>query len=201
MRERQKATGAVGRPREFEEDDVLSKIMPLFWEKGYEGTGLGDIMTATGLQKGSLYKAFGSKHEMYVRALAHYEHLVVDAAVEALKSGGDPVERIRAFLNAPIEAAWSRDDQRGCFLCNASADHAALDLETQALVTRGYAKLETALKAAVSEARDGWSAEAVAQVAQLFLSVYSGLRVMARARVTRDRLEGAKEACLAFLNR
>ena len=201
MREQDKATGSVGRPREFDEADVLTKIMSLFWEKGYEGTGLSDIMAVTGLQKGSLYKAFGSKHEMYVLALAHYEHLMVDAAANALKTDGDPVERIRAFLSAPIDAAWNRNDQRGCFLCNASADHAALDLETQALVIRGYAKLEAALRVAVSEVRADWPPPTVGQFAQLLLSVYSGLRVMARARVKRDRLEGARNAGLTLLAR
>ncbi len=199
MRDQEKTAGSAGRPREFDEADVLGKIMSLFWEKGYEGTGLSDIMTATGLRKGSLYKAFGSKHEMYVRALTLYEQLMVDDAVNALRADGDPVKRVRAFLSAPIEAAWGRDDQRGCFLCNASADHAALDPETQKLVTRGYAKLEAALKAVIGEARADWSDTTIAQTAQLLLSVYSGLRVMTRALIERGRLEGAKEAGLAVL--
>ena len=78
MRDDEKTAVAPGRPREFDEADVLAKIMSLFWERGYEGTGLSDIMNATGLQKGSLYKAFGSKQDMYVRALTHYERLIVD---------------------------------------------------------------------------------------------------------------------------
>ncbi|MGI9491498.1 MAG: TetR/AcrR family transcriptional regulator, partial [Geminicoccaceae bacterium] len=63
-----------------------------------------------------------------------------------------------------------------------------------------YAKLEGALKAAVTEARADWPAATIDQSAQLLLSVYSGLRVMARARVDRDRLEGAKEAAIANLS-
>ena len=201
MRDHDNSTGSPGRPREFDEADVLKKIMSLFWEKGYEGTGLSDIMEATGLQKGSLYKAFDSKHEMYIQALSHYEHLVVDAAAQALQAGDDPIKRIRAFLNTPIEAAWSGNDRRGCFLCNASADYAALDPETQALVLRGYKKLEAALGIAVGGARPDWPAETIAQSAQLLLSLYSGLRVMARARVERARLEGAMTAGLALLGR
>lgn len=201
MRDHEKATGSPGRPREFDEANVLVRIMSLFWEKGFEGTGLSDIMSATGLQKGSLYKAFGSKQDMYVRALAHYERLIVDDAVHALRTSGDPALRISIFLSAPIEAAWDKNDRRGCFLCNASADHAALDPETQALVVRGYGKLEAALKVAVGDARAEWPDAMTASMAQLLLSVYSGLRVMARASVERDRLEGAKETALALLAR
>jgi len=201
MRDHEKSQGSAGRPREFDEAYVLGKMMSLFWEKGYEGTGLSDIMTATGLQKGSLYKAFGSKHEMYVQALAHYEDMMVDVAAKSLRAGGDPVKRISTFLNAPIDAAWNRNDRRGCFLCNASADCAALDPETQTLVTRGYAKLENALKVSVAEARTDWPAATIDQSAQLLLSVYSGLRIMARARVERSRLEGAVDAAIAMLSR
>ena len=199
MRDPENAPGSPGRPREFDEADVLAKMMSLFWERGYEGTGLSDIMNATGLQKGSLYKAFGSKQDMYIRALAHYEGLIVDDAVHLLKTGSDPALRIRAFLSAPIEAAWDKNDRRGCFLCNASAEHAALDPETRALVVRGYGKLEAALKVAVGDARTDWPDATIASMARLLLSVYSGLRVMARARVERDRLEDAKEAGLALL--
>ena len=60
-------------------------------------------------------------------------------------------------------------------------------------------QLEAALKAAVGEARSDWPEITVAQTAQLLLSVYSGLRVMTRARIERGRLEGAKEAGLAVL--
>jgi len=200
MRDMGKATGSAGRPREFDEADVLGKVMSLFWEKGYEGTGLSDIMAATGLHKGSLYKAFGSKHELYVRALDLYEQQIIDAAVDALKSGGDPVQRLRIFLRAPIDAVWNKNDRRGCFLCNASADQAAGDPKTQALVVRGYAKLEGAINVAVGDARPDWPQTTVGQVARLLLSVYSGLRVMARAPVERHRLQGAMDAALALLS-
>ena len=75
-----------GRPREFDPDETLSKIMRLFWENGYEATGLSEITSVTGLGKASLYKAFGNKQSMYLKALKHYEGLMVDAAVAVLCS-------------------------------------------------------------------------------------------------------------------
>ena len=55
-----------GRPREYNEDNVMSALLGLFWDKGYEATSLSDIMTATGLRKGSLYSLFGGKRDMYL---------------------------------------------------------------------------------------------------------------------------------------
>jgi len=190
---------SVGRPREFDEDEVMEKIMNLFWEQGYEGTGLSDIMKSTGLQKGSLYKAWGSKHGMYIRALAHYDRMAVDGAVTLLTSERPPFERITDFLSIPIIAAWDNQDWRGCFLCNASADHAALDEETRNLVQRGYGKMGRALAGAVTALQPDWAEDKVTQTAQHLLAVYSGLRVMARSAMPRATLENAREAALSTL--
>ena len=51
----------VGRPREFDEEIALTEIMNVFWAKGFEGTTLNDLVSATGMKKGSLYAAFGDK--------------------------------------------------------------------------------------------------------------------------------------------
>jgi len=193
-------TKQIGRPREFDEAEALERIMSLFWESGYEATGLTQIMKATGLQKGSLYKAFTNKQGMYVKALAHYEKTVVDGAVAFLVStDAAPAERISSFLSAPIEASCTKKDMRGCFLCNASADYAAHDDETRALVTRGYEKLEHALLKPIAALQPKWTVERQESTARLCLSVYAGLRTMSRAAIERQRLEGARDACMDML--
>ena len=189
-----------GRPREFDPDEVLSKIMQLFWENGYEGTGLSDIIAATGMGKASLYSAFGNKQEMYLKALARYEALMVDSAVAILRAGDrPPLERINAFLSAPITAVRDNADRRGCFLCNAAADRASLDPKTGALVLRGYAKVRSAITEALNADRPDQDDDATAQHAQLVLTVYSGLRVMARSGMKNEDLEMAKNAVLENL--
>ena len=62
----------MARPREFDIDHVLNAAMHAFWQRGYEATSLADLMEATGLQKGSLYKAFGDKHSLFMQALNRY---------------------------------------------------------------------------------------------------------------------------------
>jgi len=190
----------VGRPREFDEGQVLTNIMSAFWENGYEGTSLAQITKATGLQKGSLYKAFTDKHDMYVKALAHYEKNVVDGTIKSLLScTTSPYDRIKAFLSAPINASWNKNDWRGCFLCNASADYAAHDDDTRALVVRGYGKLERTLMMPIAEIHPHWTHDKIEQTARLCLTTYAGLRVMSRAAVERKHLEGARDAYLAML--
>ena len=190
-----------GRPREFDESEMLLRIMKLFWENGYEGTGLSDILKVTGLGKASLYAAFGNKQTMYLKALGHYELIVVDGAVGSLMDRSMPAEeRLRAFLTAPIVAVEVEGDRRGCFLCNASADRSWVDEETAKLVRRGYAKMHKALVSALSQCRSRQEEQSTieAQAAQV-LSIYSGLRVMARSGVAIETLTMAVDACMASL--
>lgn len=188
-----------GRPREFVPNEILYKIMLLFWENGYEGTGLSDIMAATGIGKASLYSAFGNKQQMYLKALAHYEALVVESAVKSLgASDTRPSERIEAFLSSPIRAVRDNADHRGCFLCNAAADRASLDPEADALVLRGYEKLRRAIGKTLKDMNAARSAAELEQLSQLLLTVYSGLRIMARSGMPYKQLELAKDAVLTM---
>jgi len=199
MREHQDSSTQPGRPREFDEEKVLSVIMQLFWRHGYEGTGLSDILKATGLGKASLYAAYGNKHSIYLRALGHYEALMVDNAVNALRDKSRPaLSRLDAFLSSPIAAVKS-GETRGCFLCNASSDRASLDEETRELVRRGYAKMRDALEEAVREVSDTHTARSAKGGAQLALTVYTGLRTMARSGIEPPVLATAKNACLKAL--
>ncbi len=196
-----KTTPYPGRPREFDESEILSRIMQLFWENGYEGTGLSDILKVTGLGKASLYATFGNKQAMYLKALAHYEEIFVNAAVQALTHNSTPAQdRLHSFLMSPITAIEEKGDRKGCFLCNASADRSSLDEETAKLVRRGYTKMHNALAKTISELQDTKDDEETTKAkASLALSVYSGLRVMARSGVAVETLLAAVDACLSSL--
>ncbi len=62
----------MGRPREFDTDAILDKVVDMFWQHGYEGCSMAAITTATGLSKPSLYAAFGGKEDLFRAAFARY---------------------------------------------------------------------------------------------------------------------------------
>src|SRR6187431_1625810 len=82
-----KQPAALGRPREFDVDEALDRAMGVFWRKGYEGASLPELTAAMGINRPSLYAAFGNKESLFKKALGRY--------VEG------PASHVRAALAAP----------------------------------------------------------------------------------------------------
>ena len=182
---------APGRPREFDDTEMLRKIMRLFWKNGFEGVSLSMVMKETELQKASLYAAFGDKRSMYLKALGQYHDDIVSDAARALKKDTVPAHaRIERFLNAPLAAA-QKNDRSGCFLCNASADQSDLDPATKTQVSVGFDLLTAALASALREVHPSLDAEEIDARAKTLLAVYVGFRILARSDVAIDGLERA----------
>src|SRR5688572_5795338 len=68
----EKATATLGRPRAFDTDKALDSAMQVFWNKGYLGTSLSDLTDAMGINRPSLYAAFGNKESLFRQALDRY---------------------------------------------------------------------------------------------------------------------------------
>lgn len=192
---------APGRPREFDDKEMLRKIMRLFWKSGFEGVSLSEIMRETGLQKASLYAAFGDKRALYLKSLSQYHQDIVTSTARGLQDTNRPAtDRIADFLSAPIEAARA-DDRTGCFLCNASADQADLDLPTQQQVVRGFEALTHALAQPVSELMPDVRDAEVTETARTLMSVYTGLRIMVRSGLPLNQLEPSVSRAMRLVAR
>jgi TetR/AcrR family transcriptional regulator, transcriptional repressor for nem operon len=101
------------RPREFDHDDVLRIAFDQFWRKGVRGTSLSDIARDAGVQRGSLYNAFGSKEALFLTAYERYAGDYVSALQKTL-STGTLRERLTAFFDLTITNFRSGSPPRGC---------------------------------------------------------------------------------------
>ena len=99
----------MARPRNFDEDDVIARAADVFGRLGYNGASIDDLLAATGLQRGSLYKAFGSKRNLFEkvleRALApgwHARRESLDLLIIALKEMAPADQPITALCRAAL---------------------------------------------------------------------------------------------------
>ncbi len=82
------------RPRQFEEEVVLAAVQAVFWDNGYAGTSLDDLVAASGLGKGSLYGAFGDKRSLFLRVLREYDE-ANDRMLRSWRSSDRAIDVIR----------------------------------------------------------------------------------------------------------
>lgn len=179
----------MGRPREFDIDKALDRAMGVFWQKGYEGASLQDLLSAMKIARGSLYKAFDDKHSIYLATLDHYDKTEVETGITFLSdpAAGDGLSKIRTML----EGVKSDKTRRGCFMCNAAIDRASLDREVETRVSGMLHRLQDAIATALKQSRRGsrWSEGRRSATAASILNTYMGLRVLARAGYSAKALQ------------
>ncbi|TFV74177.1 TetR/AcrR family transcriptional regulator [Bradyrhizobium frederickii] len=101
------------RPREFDHDEVLRIAFDQFWRKGVRGTSMSDIARDAGVQRGSLYNAFGSKEALFLQAYERYAEDYVAALQRALGIGSLR-KRLTVFFELTITNFRSGTPPRGC---------------------------------------------------------------------------------------
>ena len=105
-----------GRPRKFETDNVLDKVIDVFWELGYEASDTETLSKRTGLTKPSLYNAFGSKEDLFVAAINRYRQTRSKASFDALTRASTPSEGIRDYFMNLAENVAGQGHPSGCLI-------------------------------------------------------------------------------------
>lgn len=139
----------VGRPREFDADAALDRVRLLFWQRGFAATSLADVMEATGLQKGSIYKAFGDKRSLFLRALTGYLHEVRRGMTRALDDAGPADAALLALLETVIDMGGPNSDGRGCLAVNTLVELGREDQDVAALLDAHFQSMSRSLAAAL----------------------------------------------------
>src|SRR5688572_7654258 len=88
----------AGRPRLLEEDQMLEKAVELFWQNGYEATSMEDLLHCMSLNKGSLYHVFGSKRELFSKALDFFGKKSQEDVERKIQEAASPLEGIKSFF-------------------------------------------------------------------------------------------------------
>ena len=126
----------MARPREFDTDEALEAAMQTFWLQGYEATSLADLMTAMGLQKGSIYKAFKDKRSLFISALKRYFKQKSYFHKQYLEKAQSAKEGLSEWLHQLVENLSNHEDCRGCLLVNSLVELAPHDDEVKQLLTQ-----------------------------------------------------------------
>jgi AcrR family transcriptional regulator len=170
-----------GRPREFDEGQLLERARALFWSQGFAATSLGAIAEATGVHKPSLYAAYGDKTKLFLATLARYRAEAGTLIADAL--GREPLRAaLKAFFAADI-TLFAGSGPRGCYAIGVAEPAGREEGEIALAARDAWERLEKTIAARVARApaRElpvGMSAPAVAD---LVMAVHLTLATRARA--------------------
>ena len=189
---------ATGRPREFNADKALGRALKVFWRKGYEGTSLPDLTRAMGINRPSLYAAFGNKEALFRLAIDRY---VAQAACRVREALDEPTARqvVQRLWRESIDLVTAARNPRGCFLVQGAlaCGDAADPLRREMIKRRsaGEAALRERLVRAQAEGDLPTDADPAA-LAKFVFALTHGMAVQAASGATREELLRVAETAL-----
>ena len=198
---RRKSSGRLGRPRSFDIDGALDRALQIFWRKGYEGASLSELTKAVGVNRPSLYAAFGDKEALFRKAFDRYLNGPAAYTQEALK---EPTARavIERLLRGAADLNTARRNPGGCLTvqgalaCGAAGD--SIRQELAAYRAAGEAALRRRFQRAKSEG-DLPATVNPADLARYVATLMFGMAVQAAGGATRDKLQSVVEMALRTL--
>lgn len=188
----------LGRPRAFDVDKALDRALKVFWRKGYEGASLPDLTKAMGINRPSLYAAFGNKESLFRKAVERYMSGPASHVRQALE---EPTARgvAERLFRESIDVMTDARNPRGCFLVQSALACG----DTADCVRRELAKRRAAVEADLRERFTRAVAEGdlppntdSADLARYVVSVANGMAVQAAGGASREELTRVAEIAL-----
>jgi len=183
--------------RQFDEQEMIATALDVFWRKGLHDATMQDLAAATGVQRGSLYNAYGDKEAIFQRAFDQYAGQLIDSCGQALAEGDDIAARLQNFLDLLIVNMTSGSPPRGCLTTRTALDGAISSAAVRQRVQGVLSRLEQLVSKAISSAPDKRLAANANRLARVVVTFTRGLAVMERAGYSRKQL---KESAATFVD-
>ncbi|MBL4751920.1 MAG: TetR/AcrR family transcriptional regulator [Amylibacter sp.] len=186
----------------FDTDDVIARAIKVFWHKGYAASSMADLTKAMGINKGSLYNAFGSKKKLFVRALQQYDRDRTQRTLSKMYAKEAPLDAINGLFDHVINHNCSNPDNKGCLLVNTALDFPHHDADIQKMVTKSLDNLKDFFEANIIRGQSDGSIPAHIDpqtTAHVLRSLIVGLQVLSRGASDPGAFEAVKVQVIDML--
>jgi AcrR family transcriptional regulator len=185
--------------RQFDEDAMLEVALKTFWQNGFAATSMIDVAEATGVQRGSLYNAYGDKERLFLLAYERYASRFLDSVRQAL-SNPDPAVALMALFKGVIASLIEGTPSRGCLTTKTAIElHLAgkvIEARVKRLLDDFAALIREALSTPTARRKLSCDPDIAADLAVTFTR---GLAVMERAYRNPRHLEKMSQAFVRLL--
>ncbi|NQZ79686.1 MAG: TetR/AcrR family transcriptional regulator [Colwellia sp.] len=169
--------------KSFDEEAAIENAMRVFWEKGYEATSIANLIESTGINRGSLYNAFGGKRQLFTLSLLKYDTETRRAFIAQLEALDNPKLAFKTLFDTLVQQSKKDIQPKGCFLVNTSVEIAFHDKETRDIVTQGFIEFEAFFRRGIEVAqsrKDMPSTLDASATAKMLFSLVVAIRVLGR---------------------
>ena len=192
-----------GRPRAYEPEVALQNAMGAFWQNGYSGTSLDAIAEATGMNRPSIYAAFGDKRSLYLTTLTRY----VEGGGAAISAALDQPLPLRESLRSAFKIVLNlycpnEGTPLGCFLVCTAAAEAVSDADVRSALYEGMRSVDQVFENRLRRAKAEGELQAKADpvlLARVASSVMHSLALRSRAGDARAELAATVEQAITLL--
>ena len=179
-----------GRPKGFIPDEALDRAVEMFWEHGFEGVDVDRIARAVNVTKPALYRAFGDKSTLLLRAVERYALIYGAPKMAAFLAEPDIHKAVTAFCVATVNTATG-DARSDCMLAAAALGHSERVTEVRSWLANGFTtNAEVFAKRFEQEAKSGrLTRTPSANVrGRLLVDLLQGVQLRAKVGITREEL-------------
>src|ERR1043166_431115 len=190
-----------GRPRAYDPEIALARAAATFWKAGYAGTSLDDLSEATGMNRPSLYAAFGDKRDLYLKTLEHYSE--ESRALTRAALADDPPLRVflKRFYDKALDLYFG-DGPRGCYTVGTAATVAAVDDGVRGFLAARIRNADEFLRKQIEQAIERGEIARRSDpfaLAALATATLHTLAVRSRAGITRQELDALVDLAIAVI--
>ncbi len=191
------------RKKLFAIDDVKQKAMLAFWDHGYKGTSMQDLVETMGINRASLYDTFGDKYALFIETLHNYNETYAKPFFTRISKANSPRQAIIALFDEICDGISRGEEQNGCYIVNTALEMSPHDETVSRIVNRIFVYVEKKFfrKMIVQGQARGEISQAVAPdtTSRTLLSLLIGLRVLSRNHPDKTLLESFKKQVEALL--
>lgn len=187
--------------KQFDRAHALERALRVFWKTGYEKSSLIVLLRGMGVQKGSFYATFGSKHKVLVEALRLYIQQRFDSFL-ALSAGRPPLAALRRHLDEVERESIGPDRVMGCFLVNCATELAPRDREIREIVATTLRAHTQFYQSLLDQAKEQGALPKTMDTqatASALLGLVLGMRVCARGGASAETLHALRHQADALI--
>ena len=174
----------MARTKDFNEEEVLKKAVCLFWDKGYNGTSMQDLVDGLGISRSSLYDTFGDKHQLYLKALETYQQGYGQQLCALISKAPSAKAAIRELLELVAHDLLDDKQRKGCFVVNAGIEMASHDKEVNGMICQSEQQLEQAFLKVIQNGQQSGELEKkqdAQAIARFFNNTVKGMQVSVKS--------------------